>query len=111
MPDTSSSLTSFIEGYTATLNPKEMPDGSLLYEQPQEFNFVKLDGTVLNPVYYHIEAARVWPTGYGWVLVQELDELALQMSDGNTKVTVRRYQYLPENYYRNITLYGLVEVT
>lgn len=111
MPDTSSSLTSFTEGYTATLNPKQMPDGSLLYEQPQEFNFVKLNGVVLNLAYYHIEAVRIWPTGYGWVLCQELDEMVLQMSDGHTKATERRYQYLPENYYRNVTLYGLVEVT
>lgn len=111
MTDTSSSLSSFSEGYVATLNPKKMPDGSLLYQQPQEFNSVKLNGVAFDSGQYHIEAARVWPSGYGWVLLQEIDEKVLQMSDGHTQATTRRYQYFPENYYRNVTLYGLVEVT
>lgn len=88
---TSTSSTAFMEGceYQGSITGLIMSDGSILYNHAYtpEFNDVLCDGNSMRDLI--IEEVRIWPDGYGYVLVERLNP-----SDG-----VRYYHSgFPVNY-------------
>ena len=96
MTDTSTSSLAYIDGLLGDPVEGELqPDGSMLYSERTTWAELLLYGVSMKQLLP--EACRIWPTGYGWVLVQKLE------------IDEERYQY-PDGRYRNYTLYGKIEI-